>query len=87
MGVVDHEALRKERVTEDQLMAVIVTQGAGGLDDVAEAVLPPQWNDRDTHEGDGRRRQALHGPHEQLDELKPMVAGLGPASAGPQRSA
>jgi hypothetical protein len=23
----------------------------------------------------------------QLDELKPMVAGLGPASAGPQRSA
>src|SRR5919106_4711802 len=42
MGVVDHEALRKERVTEDQLMAVIVTQGAGGLDEVAEAVLLPQ---------------------------------------------
>jgi hypothetical protein len=64
MGVVDHEALRKERVTEDQLMAVIVTQGAGGLDEVAEAVLLPQGNDRDTHEGDGPRRQALHGPHE-----------------------
>ena len=87
MGVVDHEALRKERLTEDQLMAAIATQGAGGLDDVAEAVLPPQRNDRDTHEGGGRRRQALHGPHEQLDELKAMVAGLGPASAGPQRSA
>jgi uncharacterized membrane protein YcaP (DUF421 family) len=64
MGVVDHEALRKERLTEDQLMAAIATQGAGGLDDVAEAVLPPQRNDRDTHEGDGPRRQALHGPHE-----------------------
>jgi hypothetical protein len=85
MGVVDHEALRNERLTEDQLMAAIATQGAG--DDVAEAVLLPQRNDRDTHEGDGPRRQALHGPHEQLDELKAMVAGLGPASAGPQRSA
>jgi hypothetical protein len=87
MGVVDHEALRKERLTEDQLMAAIATQGAGDLDDVAEAVLLPQRNDRDSHEGDGPRRQALHGPHEQLDELKAMVAGLGPASAGPQRSA
>src|SRR5918995_5084383 len=49
MGVVDHEALRKERVTEDQLMAVIVTQGAGGLDEVAEAGLLPPGDDRDTH--------------------------------------
>ncbi|HUS23046.1 MAG TPA: YetF domain-containing protein, partial [Aeromicrobium sp.] len=41
MGVMDYEALRKERLTVDQLMAAIATQGAGGLDDVEEAVLEP----------------------------------------------
>jgi uncharacterized membrane protein YcaP (DUF421 family) len=53
MDVVDHQALRKGRLTEDQLMAAIATQGAGGLDDVAQAVLVPNRNDRDAHEGDG----------------------------------
>ena len=68
-------------------MAAIATQGAGGLDDVAEAVLVPNGTivtrtremDRDTM----RFRDLM----KQLDELKAMVAGLGPASAGPQRSA
>jgi hypothetical protein len=56
---VDHEALRKERLTEDQLMAAIATQGAGGLDDVAEAVLLPQRNDRDTKEMDRDARRFM----------------------------
>jgi hypothetical protein len=64
MGVVDHEALRKERLTEDQLMAVMRPRALAASMKVAQAVLPPQGNDRDTHEGDGPRRQALHGPHE-----------------------
>ena len=87
MGVVDHEALRKERLTEDQLMAAIATQGAGGLDDVAQAVLVPNGTIVTRMKEMDRDARCFLDLTKQLDELKPMVAGLGPASAGPQRSA
>jgi uncharacterized membrane protein YcaP (DUF421 family) len=87
MGVVDHEALRRERLTEDQLMAAIATQGAGGLDDVAQAVLVPNGTIVTRMKEMDRDARRLMDLTKQLDELKPMVAGLGPASAGPQRSA
>jgi len=87
MGVVDHEALRKERLTEDQLMAAIATQGAGGLDDVAQAVLVPNGTIVTRMKEIDRDARRFLDLTKQLDELKPMVAGLGPASAGPQRSA
>jgi uncharacterized membrane protein YcaP (DUF421 family) len=87
MGVVDHEALRKERLTEDQLMAAIATQGAGGLDDVAEAVLVPNGTIVTRMKEMDRDARRFMDLTKQLDELKAMVAGLGPASAGPQRSA
>ena len=87
MGVVDHEALRKERLTQDQLMAAIATQGAGGLDDVAEAVLVPNGTIVTRMKEMDRDARRFMDLTKQLDELKAMVAGLGPASAGPQRSA
>jgi uncharacterized membrane protein YcaP (DUF421 family) len=87
MGVVDHEALRKERLTQDQLMAAIATQGAGGLDDVAEAVLVPNGTIVTRMKEMDRDAMRFMDLTKQLDELKAMVAGLGPASAGPQRSA
>ena len=87
MGVVDHEALRKERLTEDQLMAAIATQRAGGLDDVAEAVLPPKGTIVTRMKEMDRDARRFMDLTKQLDELKAMVAGLGPASAGPQGSA
>ena len=83
MGVVDHEALRKERLTEDQLMAAIATQGAGGLDDVAEAVLGPNGTIVTRMKEMDRDAMRIIGLTKQLDELKAMVAGLGPASSGP----
>jgi uncharacterized membrane protein YcaP (DUF421 family) len=64
MGVVDHEALRKERLTEDQLMAAIATQGAGGLDDVAEAVLPPKGTIVTRMKEMDRDARRFNGPHE-----------------------
>src|SRR5918995_1812129 len=83
MGVVDHEALRKERLTEDQLMAAIATQGAGGLDDVAEAVLEPNGTIVTRMKEMDRDAMRFMDLRQQLDELKAMVSSLGPASPRP----
>lgn len=83
MGVVDHEALRKERLTEDQLMAAIATQGAGGLDDVEEAVLVPNGTIVTRMKEMDRDAMRFMDLTKQIDELKALVAGLGRASAGP----
>ena len=76
MGVVDHEALRKERLTEDQLMAAIATQGAGGLDDVEEAVLVPNGTIVTRMKDMDRDAMRFMDLTKQIDELKAMVAGL-----------
>jgi uncharacterized membrane protein YcaP (DUF421 family) len=80
MGVVDHVALRKERLTEDQLMAAIATQGAGGLDDVAEAVLVPNGTIVTRMKEMDRDAMRFRDLTKQLDELKAMLSSLGPAS-------
>src|SRR5215218_8679648 len=82
MGVMDNEALRKERLTVDQLMAAIATQGAGGLDDVEEAVLEPNGTIVARMKEMDRDAMRFMDLSNQLDELKAMVARLGPATAG-----
>ena len=83
MGVVDHDALRKERLTEDQLMAAIATQGAGGLDDVEEAVFVPNGAIVTRMKEMDRDAVRFMELTMQLDELKAMVSGLGGTSADP----
>ena len=83
MGVVDHEALRKERLTEDQLMAAIATQGAGGLDDVEEAVLVPNGTIVTRMKEMDRDAMRFMEIKRQIEELKAMVASLNPTSFGP----
>lgn len=78
MGVIDHDALRKERLTVDQLMAAIATQGAGGLDDVEEAVLEPNGTIVARMKEMDRDAMRFMDLRQQLDELKAMVASLGP---------
>jgi uncharacterized membrane protein YcaP (DUF421 family) len=82
MGVMDHEALRKERLTVDQLMAAIATQGAGGLDDVEEAILEPNGTIVTRMKEMDRDAMRFMDLTKQLDELKAMVARLGPTPAG-----
>ena len=82
MGVVDQEALRKERLTVDQLMAAIATQGAGGLDDVEEAVLEPNGTIVARMKEMDRDAMRFMDLIRQLDELKTMVAALGAPPAG-----
>ncbi len=82
MGVMDHEALRKERLTVDQLMAAIATQGAGGLDDVEEAVLEPNGTIVARMKEMDRDAMRFMDLTQQLDELKAMVAGLRSSPAG-----
>ena len=84
MGVVDYEALRKERLTVDQLMAAIATQGAGGLDDVEEAVLEPNGTIVTRVKEMDRDAMRFMDLRQQLDELKAMVASLGPAQPQPR---
>ncbi len=76
MGVIDHEALRKERLTVDQLLAAIATQGAGGLDDVEEASLEPNGTIVTRMKEMDRDALRFIDLSQQLDELKAMVAGL-----------
>jgi uncharacterized membrane protein YcaP (DUF421 family) len=83
MGVVDHDALRKERLTEDQLMAAIATQGAGGLDDVEQAVLVPNGTIVTRMKEMDRDAMRFMELTRQIDELKAMVASLSRTSAGP----
>ena len=82
MGVMDHKALRKERLTVDQLMAAIATQGAGGLDDVEEAVLEPNGTIVARMKEMDRDAMRFMDLSQQLAELKAMVASL---SAQPPR--
>jgi uncharacterized membrane protein YcaP (DUF421 family) len=79
MGVMDYEALRKERLTVDQLMAAIATQGASGLDDVEEAVLEPNGTIVTRVKEMDRDAMRFMDLRQQLDELKAMVALLGQA--------
>ena len=79
MGAVDYEALKKERLTVDQLMAAIATQGAGGLDDVEEAVLEPNGTIATRMKEMDRDAMRFMDLASQLDELKVMVARLGPS--------
>jgi len=79
MGVIDHDALRKERLTVDQLLAAIATQGAGGLDDVEEAVLEPNGTIVSRMKEMDRDAMRFMDLSHQLDELKAMVARLAPA--------
>ena len=83
MGVVDHEALRKERLTEDQLIAAIATQGAGRLDDVEEAMLVPNGTIVMRIKDMDRDAMRFIELTRQIDELKAMVASFNPTSAGP----
>lgn len=83
MGVIDDEALRKERLTVDQLMAAIATQGAGGLDDVEEAVFVPNGTIVTRMKEMDRDAMRFIDLTKQLDELKGMVTRLGPAVTGP----
>jgi uncharacterized membrane protein YcaP (DUF421 family) len=83
MGVVDHDALRKERLTEGQLMAAIATQGAGGLDDVEEAVFVPNGTIVTRMKEMDRDAMRFMDLTKQIDELKAMVAGLGRTSVDP----
>ncbi len=82
MGVMDYEALRKERLTVDQLMAAIATQGAGGLDDVEEAILEPNGTIVTRMKQMDRDAMRFVDLTKQLDELKAMVARLGPTTPG-----
>ena len=82
MGEIDREALRKERLTVDQLMAAISTQGAGGLDDVEEAVLEPNGTIVSRMKEMDRDAMRFMELSRQLDELKAMVARLGPSPVG-----
>jgi uncharacterized membrane protein YcaP (DUF421 family) len=82
MGVMDYEALRKERLTVDQLMAAIATQGAGGLDDVEEAILEPNGTIVTRMKEMDRDAMRFMDLANQLDELKAMVARLGPTTPG-----
>lgn len=85
MGVMDYEALRKERLTVDQLMAAIATQGAGGLDDVEEAVLEPNGTIVARMKEMDRDAMRFMDLSQQLDELKAMVGGLGSPLKGDDR--
>ena len=76
MGVVDREALRKERLTEDQLSVAIATQGAGGLDDVEEAVLVPNGTIVTRMKEMDRDAMRFVDLATQIDELKAMIANL-----------
>jgi len=76
MGVVDHEALRKERLTEDQLSVAIATQGAGGLDDVEEAVLVPNGTIVTRMKEMDRDAMRFMDLTTQIEELKAMIANL-----------
>jgi uncharacterized membrane protein YcaP (DUF421 family) len=82
MGVVDEEALRKERLTVDQLLAAVATQGAATIDDVAEATIEPNGTIVARTKEMDRDAMRLMDISRQLDELKAMVARLGPAPAG-----
>jgi uncharacterized membrane protein YcaP (DUF421 family) len=82
MGVVDKEALRKERLTIEQLFAAIATQGASTIDDVQEAVIEPNGTIVARMKEMDRDAMRFMDLSRQLDELKAMVARLGPASAG-----
>jgi uncharacterized membrane protein YcaP (DUF421 family) len=81
MGVVDKEALRKERLTVDQLLAAVANQGASSIDDVAEAVLEPNGTIVARMKEMDRDVMRLLDITRQLEELKAMVAQLGPAPA------
>jgi uncharacterized membrane protein YcaP (DUF421 family) len=83
MGVIDHTALRKERLTEDQLLVAVSNQGAGGIDDVEEAVLEPNGTIVTRMKEMDRDAMRFMDLTRQLDELKAMVARLGPAPAEP----
>ncbi len=83
MGQVDHDALRKERLTIDQLMAAIATQGAGGLDDVEEAVLEPNGTIITRLKEMDRDAMRFMDLSRQLTELTAMVARLAAAPGGP----
>src|SRR5918993_3861294 len=76
MGVIDRTALRKERLTEDQLMAAIATQGAGGLDDVEEAVLVPNGTIVTRMKEMDRDAMRFRNLSNKIEELKAMVATL-----------
>jgi uncharacterized membrane protein YcaP (DUF421 family) len=76
MGVVDREALRKERLTEEQLSVAIATQGAGGLDDVEEAVLVPNGTIVTRMKEMDRDAMRFMDLTTQIDELKAMIANL-----------
>ena len=76
MGVVDREALRKERLTEEQLSVAIATQGAGGLDDVEEAVLVPNGTIVTRMKEMDRNAMRFMDLTTQIDELKAMIANL-----------
>src|SRR5918995_5229302 len=76
MGVVDREALRKERLTEEQLSVAIATQGAGGLDDVEEAVLVPNGTIVTRMKEMDRDAMRFRDLSNQIEELKAMVATL-----------
>jgi uncharacterized membrane protein YcaP (DUF421 family) len=64
-------------------MAAIATQGAGGLDDVAEAVLEPDGTIVTRMKEMDRDAMRCMDFRKQLDELKAMVSSLGPASPRP----
>jgi uncharacterized membrane protein YcaP (DUF421 family) len=80
MGVMDYEALRKERLTVDQLMAAIATQGADGIDDVEEAVLEPNGTIVARMKEMDRDAMRFMDLSRQIDELKAMVRSLAPGS-------
>jgi uncharacterized membrane protein YcaP (DUF421 family) len=80
MGVIDQEALRKERLTVDQLMAAIATQGAGGIDDVEEAVLEPNGTIVARMKEMDRDAMRFMDLTRQIDELKAMVGRLSPGA-------
>ncbi len=73
--------MRKERLTVDQLLAAVATQGASSIDDVEEAVLEPNGTIVARMKEMDRDAMRLMDITRQLDELKAMVARLGPAPA------
>ncbi|KGM14051.1 DUF421 domain-containing protein [Cellulomonas bogoriensis] len=65
-GEPDHEALRAQRLTLDELRQAVRSSGAGGLDQVAAVVLESDGSlSVITDQGDGRAMEGVQGwgPH------------------------
>jgi uncharacterized membrane protein YcaP (DUF421 family) len=84
-GIIDHAAMRKEMLSQDELLAVIHRQGFDDFDEVEECSIGPngQFYVRGRHpsQEDERHSMLLGRLDELVKELRELKASLPPSSA------